>query len=350
VKYFMTQAPLQSPSPTLAAIASMAGVSRVTVSNVLEGRTRGLYGPSAQRAKRIREIADRLGYRPNSAARATVCGRFDALGLLMSTRRHRSFLPRELVDGIQTGCAEHNQHLHLAKLPDEQVTDDHYIPRILRELAVDGLLINFTSEIPERMLSLIHDFGVPSVWINSKQDYNSVRPDDLEAGRRATEALLQAGHHRILYTDLWPAWHYSKVDRREGYEQAMRSAGLVPQVLSRCVAYLKRPAAYCEAMAGPDRPTAIVAYGDGAFIIAGAAMAGFRLPDDLAVVVLGGDSALSGLMAQMPVPEAEMGRAGVEMLMNKIGGQVSETPTRIIPFGPIVGDVRSPTNASHRNP
>ena len=68
---------------TLAEIAREAGVSPATVSNVLNGRNKENWGSSARRADEIRAVAQRMGYRPNAAARATATGRFGAVALLL---------------------------------------------------------------------------------------------------------------------------------------------------------------------------------------------------------------------------------------------------------------------------
>jgi DNA-binding LacI/PurR family transcriptional regulator len=59
---------------TLEEIAREAGVSRYTVSNVLRGRNKENWACTAERAERIRAIAERLNYRPNAAAVATATG------------------------------------------------------------------------------------------------------------------------------------------------------------------------------------------------------------------------------------------------------------------------------------
>ncbi len=69
---------------TLDEIAKAAGVSRMTVSNVLNGKNKETWSSTAERAERIREIARELNYRPNAAAKAVVTGRFGGIGLLLA--------------------------------------------------------------------------------------------------------------------------------------------------------------------------------------------------------------------------------------------------------------------------
>ena len=72
----------------------------------------------------------------------------------------------------------------------------------------------------------------PAIFINVKQEFDAVHPDDLRGGEIATEHLLQLGHTRIAYARAAVNLkeHYSEIDRRLGYEAAMQSAGLPPLI------------------------------------------------------------------------------------------------------------------------
>ena len=118
---------------TLEEIAREAGVSRYTVSNVLRGRNKENWACTVERAERIRGIAERLNYRPNAAAVATATGRFGAIGLLASRRHPDGVLLSTLLYSIRHHLTERELHLTLGDLPDESLTDEAYVPRILRE-------------------------------------------------------------------------------------------------------------------------------------------------------------------------------------------------------------------------
>src|SRR4051812_31906827 len=83
--------------PTQIDIAHKAGVSQVTVSHVLSGR--GRVGEEVR--QRVLDIARRLGYRPNAAARAISTGKFGCVTLLMGVRQQTSELPQQLLWGIE---------------------------------------------------------------------------------------------------------------------------------------------------------------------------------------------------------------------------------------------------------
>ena len=63
----------------------------------------------------------------------------------------------------------------------------------------DGMIVNYTHEIPQAMLDLVHAHHAPAVWINVKLAKDCVFPDDVNAARSVTEELIQLGHRRIAF-------------------------------------------------------------------------------------------------------------------------------------------------------
>jgi LacI family transcriptional regulator len=90
---------------TLKQIAKEVDVSIDTVSRVLAGKVKEQSPRIAARAARVREVAERLNYRPNEVARAVRSGRFGNVALLQSPLRNRSLLSNLLLDGIQRASA-----------------------------------------------------------------------------------------------------------------------------------------------------------------------------------------------------------------------------------------------------
>jgi LacI family transcriptional regulator len=328
---------------TLSDIARRARVSKFTVSTVLSGRSTPKRRDALQRAQRIHRIAAEMGYRPNAAARATSSGRFAAAGLLLSAaRRVSSNLPQELIAGLCAALEAHGMHLSLAMLSDEQLVDDATMPRLLREWCVDGLLINYTQHTPEGMADLIDRLRVPAVWLNCKRAYNCVRPDDFDAGSRAARHLLDCGHRRIAYVrfSLPPEFsvqaHCSEADRRDGYIAAMVDAGLTPWVFDAVpdgrIGALQR----MEAMlSGPDRPTAVLAYGrlDLAQVLMSVMRRGLRVPEDISVAVFADEPIfMDKPILTWLVPQARMGSVAVDELTQLLASPKRHRGTVTVPF------------------
>jgi LacI family transcriptional regulator len=148
--------------------------------------------------------------------------------LIRSTVVGRSTLFRDLLIGIEDALAERDLYLTLARLPDQTLTEDNSVPKILREWMADGLLLNYHQDIPPRLQAIVEKHGLPSIWINSKHPTDCVYPADFETGRSATEHLLQMGHSRIAFATLRTT-HYSAADWEGGYAQAMQQSGAVPR-------------------------------------------------------------------------------------------------------------------------
>jgi LacI family transcriptional regulator len=339
---------------TLELIASRAGVSRKTVARALAGEHRGRWASTADRIDRIRRIAQDLGYRPNVAAKAVRTGRFGCITLLISEVHAHSIVFDSLIRGIQDVTDQARLRLMTARLPDTVLTDEQAVPKILSEQHSDGLLINYFANYPDRMVQLIRNYNVPSIWLNSKLEQDTVRPDDFAAGRAAAEHLLQLGHTRIAYLDYRSKgqYHYSMDDRRDGYAAAMVAAGLAPQIVTiPLTVYLRNRVSFTkQVLAGDDRPTAVVCYDPGTAnsVYHAADVLGLRVPDDVSLITCS-ESRHSGndvFTTTMLVPTAQAASVGASLLMSKIDNPTVTYEARLIPFGFEQGESCAPARRS----
>ena len=319
---------------TMAEIAEVAGVTQATVSNVLGNRFRAARPDAARRAKRIRQIAREMGYRPNAAARATRTGRFNMVGMLASTHGRRSIHSMGLVYGIMDELAARGLHLTLSKVPDEKLSDTGFVPRVLSELCCDGLIINYISLFPPHMRELIETHRIPSVWVNAKLDHDCVYPDDYRGTVAATDRLLSLGHERILYVRFEPgSGHYSEHDRKRGYEHTMTAAGLVPTSIGPLPPDGQdgeRRGRLRELLARPDRPTALLGYSHADIYpaIIEARALGLDIPRDLSVMTFA-DHVYSETDYRVAVVNLDFQRMGREvgrMLVRKIEDPSVQNP------------------------
>jgi LacI family transcriptional regulator len=334
---------------TLDQIAAEAGVSKRTVHRILEGANKEIWPSAIRRGEQIRGIATRLGYRPNTAARAVATGQFHAVGLILSSEAHRSSLPDALLRGICSTLAEHSFHLMVSVMPDERLTSDRFIPKMLQEESCDGILLNYHAHVPPHLDELLERYRVPVIWTNAKREWDSVYPDDFKAGRDATQLLLDAGHRRIAYLDVSyqeavdsGTLHYSKTDRLSGYKFAMEKAGLMPETvlppLNAMVSSLE------QLLARPDRPTALVSYAWEASERLVVERMGLRIPETLSIVGFGG-----GLLrrndfptTRMVIPDWALARTAVEMLIQKIRAPDRRIKSKCIAFEAPVGESVAP--------
>ena len=325
-------------------VSEIARASRVSVPAVYQALNQGGRLSTTTRT-RILDVAHRLGYRPNAAAQAISTGRFNCVSLLLSSNDRRSNLPDRMLSGISEALSARDQHLTITLLPDEQLTSEGVIPKILRQWLADGLIINYTDHIPDRMVTLINENTIPSVWMNSKRSADAVYPDDLDAGRRATEALLKLGHRAIAYVDFSYGLvdnepiHYSSIDRQAGYELAMASAGLKTDIVRPPTPRAKqrvRVKLAEELLNRKDRPTAVVTYSGSTAVplVFAATKKNLDVPRDLSIITFDTEAlALTGVtFTTMVVPNFELGRCAVDMLLSRIDVPGVPINSRVLPF------------------
>ncbi len=322
----------------LAQIAERAKSSTKTVANVLNPKYRHLYSPVT--VARILAVAEELGYQPNASARSLVNRRFGAVGLLLSTSAQSSNLPPGLLSGIEEALTAAGLTLTVAQVQDERLRDPTRLPRLLTELMVDGLLVDYHSAIPAVLREQIAAAGRPAVWLNCDLPTDCIRPDDERAGRELAIALADAGHRRVVWIDeayhkAGALRHYSKVARRQGFIAGCRRARLelaelddqpgAPDLLSRLRTLI----------ASPQRPTALVAYGmEYREVIDATARAGLTLGRDLIACCFSSQGeSFYGSFPIIPVilPEAQCGSQAVARLLERMAGtRAAGWPTEVV--------------------
>lgn len=354
----MSVAARKSRSVTTKDIARMVGVSQPVVSKVLNS-CGGNVGVSDAVRARILKVAAKVGYRSNSAARAMRTGRFNCAALLLSANPITSLLPTALFSGLLDSLTKQNMHLTVAKIPDTKLVSIESAPKLLTELFADGLLINYNAKIPEALIKLIDHYKLPSVWINSMHPADCVYPADREAARRLTEVFILSGHRRIAFFNNQGTLHYSTAERRGGYLDAMKAAGLEPYVVEthrsregyvramtvagfapKVIDVKNEVEAGRRALAqtlvtGRDRATAVVCYSphESESICRTAADLGLSVPSDIAVATFDDQPVVwqQSVVPTMILPQREMAVAAVAMLLKKIAQPSKPQPPEAVP-------------------
>ncbi|MFJ9047465.1 LacI family DNA-binding transcriptional regulator [Streptomyces sp. NPDC102347] len=211
-----------APRPTLEAVAARAGVSRATVSRVVNG----FDGVREPLAERVRRAVDELGYVPNQAARSLVTRRHDAVAVIVAEPETRvfadPFFARQL-RGISKELTAHDNQLVLLLTEDR---DDH--ARVGRYLAgghVDGALV-FSLHIDDPLPGLIQRAGLPAVfggrphWNGGGDAVRYVDTDNRGGARDAVRHLLGLGRRRVAHIT-GALDQTSAVDRLDGFRDVM---------------------------------------------------------------------------------------------------------------------------------
>ncbi|WP_433514565.1 LacI family DNA-binding transcriptional regulator [Nonomuraea sp. CA-143628] len=183
--------------PTIADIASRAGVSKVAVSYALNGQP----GVSEATRARIVAIAEEIGWRPNSAARALNGARANTVGLaLCRPARFLGVEPffMELISGIEGELADHSYALMLQVVADHEQEIEVY-RRWWGESRTDGAFL-VDLRYSDARVPAMERLGMPVVVIGHPAESGplpAVWSDDGEAIRETIAYLVALGHRRI---------------------------------------------------------------------------------------------------------------------------------------------------------
>lgn len=213
---------------TLDMIARRIGVSKMAVSYALRGSDK----VSDRTRRKVMAVAEELEYRPNASARAIRTGRFESVAFLADPSDGNSPFSAGLLAGAQAALAERGMHLVFERLSDEVLGDSAHMPRILTELRVDGLLLNYHTRDAGGMADLVKKRAIPCAWINRMLKADAVYWNDRSAAAGLVQHLVKLGHSRIAYVDHRyhhnppsNTRHYSKDERLAGYRSAMAAVG-----------------------------------------------------------------------------------------------------------------------------
>ena len=270
--------------PTIADVAKLAGVSRATVSFVLNNRP----GVAADTQQRVRSAAEELGWTPSSSARALSTGRVRAVGLVLAREPELigtdPFFPAFMA-GIETVISETGDGLMLQMSRPENEVDTYR--RLAADHRVDGVLLTDLRTDDSRP-ALVAELGLPAVAVGAGAGTGlpTVNLDDRPAVREAVHHLAGLGHRDIAYV-AGPEEFVHARRRRQAWSDALAEAGL-PEGTLLPGGFTAEGGARATRMLldRPTPPTAIV-YGNDLSATAGMAVAqacGLRLPDDLSVV------------------------------------------------------------------
>jgi len=218
--------PLRRREPSMEDVAREAGVSGQTVSRVVNAR--GYVGAATR--ERVEAAMQRLGYRPNSAARALRSGRFRTLGVVMFS--FSSYGNQRTLDAIAVRAAQLGYALTLIPVKASAKETVAGAFRRLEEHAVDGIIIVIEAhQLDEADVEI--PAGLPVVFVDSNRaaEHPFVDTDQAQGARLATEHLLDLGHETVWHVT-GPATSYSAERRRDAWRQTLEAHGrAVPEPL-----------------------------------------------------------------------------------------------------------------------
>lgn len=321
-----------STRATIEEVASAAGVSRSTVSRVVNGST----AVSPEALESVKRAIEELSYVPNRAARSLASRQTHAIALIVPEDTTRFFgdpFFAAIVAGI-TGALRGSDYLLNLLIASDDPGDK--MTSFVRNGGVDGALI-VSHHTSDAFIDRVAD-AVPVVWggrpVRIREGDYVVDVDNVAGARTATQHLIETGRTRIA-TISGPITMVSSVDRVQGFRAALTDAGLSP--------FAEEAGDYSEA-SGADAARRILAAGhpDAIFVasdlmargaLTALRSAGVRVPEDVALV--GFDDSSVALSTDPPLttmrqPMYAQGEAMAGVLLSRLAGR-EPAHTTILP-------------------
>ncbi|MCC6614236.1 MAG: LacI family DNA-binding transcriptional regulator [Anaerolineae bacterium] len=307
---------------TIANIAELVGVSKATVSRVLNGYPH--VRPEVR--ERVQRMIEETGFQPNNVARLLASDRSNMIGLIIPTGPHEVFTDPYfpvLTQGISQVANQNDQTLALFLVGSEQEVLDT-IHKVIATGLLDGLIV--TADIRDHLfIPQLSECGLPFVMIGRPTDpdgINFIDVDNLGGAFMATEHLIKLGYHRI--GTVTAEENAPSLDRFEGYQQALKQYDLPFYPELAAIGDYSLQSGYDAAMKLiPHRPEAIFVASDTMALGTLRALkeAGLRVPEDVGVV--GFDDLPPAVQADPQLttirqPIKRIGQMAVETLIENI--------------------------------
>ncbi|PJJ70774.1 LacI family transcriptional regulator [Diaminobutyricimonas aerilata] len=325
-------------APTLEKVAELAGVSRSTVSRVVNASPR--VKPEVIRA--VNDAIQKLGYVPNRAARTLASRRTQAIALVIPENTARFFADpffASVIQGVAFRLAQTDYTLTLLIAAEG---DPGKTRRYLQGGNVDGMLVlshhNDDASYVDLAGRLPVVFGGRPMSRES-ENVHVVDVDNIDAASRATRHLIERGRTRIAHItgrrDM-----AAGIDRLTGWRRALDEAGLPAELVEDGDFTPEGGAAAMRRLLDRGEPIdAVFAASDqmafGALNLL--RERGMRVPDDVAVIGFDNNSyAISSRpeLTTVEQPSIEFGTAMAEALVRLIDGEEVDTltllPTRLV--------------------
>jgi LacI family transcriptional regulator len=319
---------------TLEDIAQKAGVSRSTVSRVINNQP----NVRADVRERVWEVINATGYHPNVAARSLASQRSSMIGLVLphsvSSFFTDPYFPH-LIQGIAQGCNQYDQTLGLFLVATKE-DEEKIFTRASRGGLLDGLIVQ-AGHHGDPIVGRLMNVNIPLVFAGrpfSEGEVSYIDIENVDGAYNAVSHLVRLGYKRIA-TIAGPEHSTAGLDRKQGYISALKDRDIDIDESLIIEADFSEAGGY-QAMKDllPSKPDAVFAASD--IMAIGAMRAaremGLSIPEDVAFVGFDDlplSSPPSPSLTTVRQPIYRFGRTAVETLIDLIENG-SEPPRRIL--------------------
>ena len=325
--------------PTQVDVAQRAGVSRATVSYVLNGTTNGRVPISDETRQRVLDAIEELGYEPDARAQALRSGNTKTIALIIPDLRNPHFC--EYATGIEEAARAAGYHMLLSST----TLNDEYAVEVFKDLArrrFDGLILASSfilgSKEAQATLDQVRKSGLPIVELSDNYGVDAVAADYRNATMEAMDYLLSLGHRRIglIYGVGGVGGHELADDRLQPYRASLEAAGISidDDLIVECGPTIEDGyQASKRLLELPSRPTAIIAINDLLAIgaLRAAADRGLQVPKDISFVSYDDIPMANYLLPRLTTVTKDAlnsGRKAFEVLLARI--QTPDLPRQVV--------------------
>jgi LacI family transcriptional regulator len=322
---------------TIYDVAREANVSMATVSRVVNGN------PNVKPVtrKKVLEVIERLGYRPNAVARGLASKKTTTVGVIIPDISNIFFA--ELARGIEDIATMYKYNIILSNSDQNQDKELHLLNTMLGK-QVDGLVFmggNITAEHVEEFSKS----PVPIVLAGSIEETEqipSVNIDYEQAVYDSVKEFIEKGHKNIAFV-VGPLHEPKNAEKKlKGYKNALQDAGISYNeelVVEGDYTYDSGLEAFDKLLEAAQKPTAILVGSDemALGVVHGAEDKGYNIPEDYEVIT--SDNTRLSLMVRPQLttivqPLYDLGAVAMRLLtklMNKeeVEEQIVVLPHRI---------------------
>lgn len=314
---------------TIEEVAARSGVSRSTVSRVLNGAT----AVSPEAVDAVRAAISELNYVPNRAAKSLASKQTHAIALVIPEDTTRFFgdpFFAAVVSGVNARLENSPYLLNLFIASDDPGAK---ATTYLRGGNVDGVFI-VSHHMSDTFIERIAD-AVPVVYggrpVRERPDDYFVDVDNLAGGRLATEHLISRGARNIA-TISGSLDMPAGVDRLEGYRQALAAAGMPSGDIQDGRFTADAAADAMRRILDAGTPDALFIASD---LMARGAIdvirsRGLSVPDDMLIVGFDDSAVATALTPQLTTvrqPSRRQGEVMAEVLLARLEGRAAERAT-----------------------
>ena len=326
--------------PTIADIASRAGVTKAAVSFALNGQR----GVSAATRERILAIAHELGFQPNSAARALSDGRAGAFGFVFDPARtlgiESCFM--QLLAGIQAELSRDHIAL-LFTTAEDQAAEISLYRTWWAQRRVDGVFL-VDLQVGDQRVATLQQLRMPAVVFGTPKGAGllpAVWQDDVAATRTVVEYLAGLGHRRLARVSGIPRYWHTRL-RADALQEVASAAGLEVVSVAGDSTGEHGATATSELLRSARPPTAIL-YDNDLMAVSGLSIAqamGVRVPAEASIVAWEDSPlcevvrpSLTALRRDIAAGGAEGARRLIRLAGGSAAGNFEEAPPVLVRRG-----------------